>query len=109
VADTVDVDTAGVAAGAGWAVVQPRARVFPAPPGEGVERFRIGYRRVRLSAGPDDLRSEEIGRLDRGDEVEVLDAFEGCLQVRTPDGEIGWIRRNTIVGLATQLDDSGAE
>ena len=56
----------------------------------------IGYRRVRLSDGADDVGSRELDRLDRGDEVEILDSFEGFLQVRTPEGLTGWIPRHTI-------------
>ena len=62
------------------------------------ERFQIGYRGVRVGDGPDDLRSRELGRLDRGDEVEILGSHEGFLQVRTPTGLTGWIPRHTITG-----------
>jgi SH3-like domain-containing protein len=73
-------------------------RTFDGPPATGVERAKIGYRKVRVSSAPDSVRSVELGRLDRGDEVEILDSFEGFLQVRTPDDVIGWILRHTIVG-----------
>ena len=36
-------------------------------------------------------RSVELGRLDRGDEVEILESHEGFLRVRTPDDITGWI------------------
>ena len=39
-----------------------------------------------------------LGRLDRGDEVEVIGSYEGFLQVNTPDGLTGWIPRHTILG-----------
>jgi outer membrane biosynthesis protein TonB len=64
----------------------------------GAERRTISYRFVRLSDGPDDLRSREIGRLDRGDEVEVIGEHEGMLQVRTATGILGWVPRVVIVG-----------
>jgi hypothetical protein len=73
-------------------------RVFDRPPGKGVQRTKIGYRRVRISSKPDALRSVERGRLDRGDEVEILDSYEGFLEIRTPDGITGWILRHTTVG-----------
>ena len=73
-------------------------QTFTKPPGKGVERLKVGYRMVRLSEGVDDVSSRELGRLDRGDEVEVVDSFEGFLQVRTPDGLTGWIPRHTILG-----------
>lgn len=63
----------------------------------GIDRRTIGYRLVRLSDGPDDLRSSEIGRLDRGDEVEIIGDFAGFLQVRTPSGLEGWVPRIAIV------------
>jgi len=46
------------------------ARAFTKPPKKGVERAKVGYRRVRISSEPDAVRSVELGRLDRGDEVE---------------------------------------
>ncbi|MEA2620836.1 MAG: hypothetical protein QOC97_1609 [Chloroflexota bacterium] len=73
-------------------------RAFAVPPKKGVERARVGYRRVRISSEPDAVRSVELGRLDRGDEVEILDSSEGFLHIRTPDDITGWILRHTIVG-----------
>ncbi|HEX6867725.1 MAG TPA: hypothetical protein VF119_02910 [Candidatus Limnocylindrales bacterium] len=72
-------------------------RTFDASPAKGVERATIGYHKVRISSKPDAVRSVELRRLDRGDEVEILDSYEGFLQVRTPDGVVGWIMRHTIV------------
>jgi SH3-like domain-containing protein len=63
-----------------------------------VERRTIGYRLVRVSDAPDDIRSKEVGRVDRGDEVEVIAEHESFLRVRTPDGLEGWIPRVVIVG-----------
>ena len=74
------------------------ARVFDRPPAKGVERAKVGYRRVRISSKPDAIRSVERGRLERGDEIEILDSYEGFLEIRTPDGISGWILRHTIVG-----------
>jgi len=65
---------------------------------KGNERYQVGYQSVRLGDGPDDLRSTELGRLDRGDEVEILGSHEGFLQVRTTAGMTGWIPRHTITG-----------
>jgi hypothetical protein len=72
-------------------------RLFDKPPAKDVERLVIRSRRVRLNATPDDLRSAELGRLDLGDEIELLDSFEGFVQVRTPDGTTGWIRRTALI------------
>lgn len=64
----------------------------------GSERKTISYRFVRVSDGPDDLRSREIGRLDRGDEVEVVGEQDGMLLVRAANGLQGWVPRVVIVG-----------
>jgi hypothetical protein len=64
----------------------------------GTDRKTISYRFVRVSDGPDDLRSREIGRLDRGDEVEVVGEQDGMLLVRAANGLQGWVPRVVIVG-----------
>jgi Bacterial SH3 domain len=89
---------APVAAMAGAATAMRR---FEEPPRRGVPRAKVGYRQVRISSEPDAIRSTELGRLDRGDEVEIVDSHEGFLQVRTPDDITGWILRHTIVGAPT--------
>jgi hypothetical protein len=71
---------------------------FGAAPKTGVERRTIGYRLVRVSDAPDDIRSKEVGRVDRGDEIEVIAEHESFLRVRTPDGLEGWVPRVVIVG-----------
>ena len=81
----------------GMAAVHEPAR-FGASPKAGVERRTIGYRLVRVSDGPDDIRSKEVGRLDRGDEVEVIAEHENFLRVRSPSGLEGWVPRVVIVG-----------
>jgi hypothetical protein len=80
---------------AAYAVRDPEQ--FASPPRAGADRRTIGYRLVRLSDGPDDLRSNEISRLDRGDEVEIIGDQGGFLQVRTPSGLEGWVPRVAIV------------
>ena len=74
------------------------ARKFDKPPRKGIERARVGYRRVRIGSEPVDVGSTELGRLDRGDEIEILESHEGFLRVRTPDHITGWIPRQTILG-----------
>lgn len=83
------------------AAVATSVRTFGKPPKKGVERAKVGYRLVRISSEPDATRSVELGRLDRGDEVEILESHEGFLRVRTPDDITGWILRHTIVGAPT--------
>jgi hypothetical protein len=96
--------TVGVASWAASDLTRPEPKTssgpqtFSKPPGKGVERLKVGYRMVRLSEGVDDVSSRELGRLDRGDEVEVVGSYEGFLQVKTPDGLTGWIPRHTILG-----------
>ena len=55
----------------------PGVRTFEATPAKGVERATIGYHKVRISSKPDAVRSVELGRLDRGDEVEILGFVRG--------------------------------
>ena len=55
----------------------------------------VHYRFVRVADAPDDVRSVELGRLDRGDEVDVLDRRTGFALVRAPDGLEGWVPRMT--------------
>jgi hypothetical protein len=71
---------------------------FDAPPGPGVERRTVSYRQVRVGDGPDGVRSAEVGRLERGDEVEVIEWRDGTALVRNPDGLQGWIHSATIIG-----------
>jgi hypothetical protein len=96
--DSAPLAAAATAAAARAATSASAPRTFDKPPAKGVKRYMTGYRHVRIGDAPDDLRSRELGRLDRGDEVELVDSFEGFLQVRTPDGVVGWIPRQTIVG-----------
>jgi uncharacterized membrane protein YgcG len=74
------------------------ALLFDAPPARKAVRRKITYRLVRLSDGPDDLRTKEIMRLDRGDEIEILGQEGSYIQVRTPVGAIGWIPSLSIIG-----------
>ncbi|TME79831.1 MAG: SH3 domain-containing protein [Chloroflexi bacterium] len=62
-----------------------------------LERVYVSYRSVRMTASADEL-SEEVARLQRGDELEVIGSEEGFLNVRTPAGDVGWIRRGTVSG-----------
>jgi SH3 domain-containing protein len=85
---------------AGWGVPPPRAPVrFLGPAAPGVDRREIGYRLVRVADGPDDLRSDEVGRLDRGDQVEVLESKGSFVRVRGADGLEGWVHQAAIVSI----------
>jgi SH3 domain-containing protein len=69
---------------------------FPGPPATGVERAVVQYRFVRVADSPDNIRSMELGRLDRGDEVDVLERRSGFAHVQAPDGLDGWVPRMTL-------------
>jgi hypothetical protein len=73
-------------------------RRFARPPAKDADRRVIAYRSVRVSAGPDELRTAELTRLDRRDEVEVIGEEGGSLRIRTPDGVEGWVPRVVLVG-----------
>ena len=64
--------------------------------GEDYERRQIRYRLVRLLDCPDELRSAEIGVLDRGDEVLLLERRGVYWLVLCPDGRQGWVHRMTL-------------
>ncbi len=61
------------------------------------ERRRIGYRLVRLLDSPDELRANEVGTLDQGDEVLLLEQRGTYWRVLCPDGREGWVHRMTLV------------
>jgi hypothetical protein len=85
---------------AGWGVPPPRAAVrFTGPAAPGVDRREIGYRLVRVADGPDDFRSEEVGRFDRGDQVEILESKGPFVRVRGADGLEGWVQQAAIVSI----------
>ena len=71
---------------------------FETPAQPGADRHAITYRWVRVSDGPDEGTSNEVGRIDRGDEIEVIGEHQGSLRIRTPSGLEGWIPRVVIVG-----------
>jgi hypothetical protein len=60
------------------------------------ETRHIGYRLVRLLDSPDELRSTEIGVLDQGDEVQLLERYGAYWLVLCPDGRQGWVHRMTL-------------
>lgn len=67
----------------------------------GVERRLIRYRAVSLLDAPDPLRSTEIGDLDEGDEVQLLERSGGYWLVLCPDGSRGWVHRMTLGDVVT--------
>ncbi len=63
---------------------------------DGRERRFIGYNVVRLLDTPDELRGAEIGFLDQGDEVQLLEKRGVYWLVLCPDGRQGWIHKMTL-------------
>jgi hypothetical protein len=63
---------------------------------EGHERRIIRYRVVRLLDAPDELRSTDIGQLDQGDEVQLLERSGAYWKVLCPDGRQGWLHKMTL-------------
>jgi hypothetical protein len=65
-------------------------------PIDGRERRIIRYNVVRLLDAPDELRSAEIGFLDQGDEVQLLERSGTYWLVLCPDGRRGWLHKMTL-------------
>ncbi len=65
-------------------------------PFDGMERRRIRYRLVRLLDVPDELRANEIGILDEGDEVQLLESRGTYRLVLCPDGSQGWLHKMVL-------------
>ena len=73
-------------------------------PVDGAERRRIRYRLVRLMDVPDEVRANEIGILDEGDEVQVIEAVGTYRLVLCPDGRQGWLHR-MVLGDVIEADE----
>jgi hypothetical protein len=65
-------------------------------PLDGHERRVIRYHVVRLLDTPDELRGAEIGTLNHGDEVQLLERTGTYWMVLCPDGRKGWIHKMTL-------------
>jgi hypothetical protein len=74
---------------------------------DGHERRAIRYRVVRLLDAPDELRSSEIGQLDQGDEVQLLERSGSYWLVLCPDGQQGWLHKMTLGAVVT--DNAAAD
>jgi hypothetical protein len=77
--------------------------------GIGYERRLIRYRVVRLLDAPDELRSVEIGQLDQGDEVQLLEKSGAYWLVVCPDGRQGWLHKMTLGDVVTDENASTAD
>jgi hypothetical protein len=65
-------------------------------PVDGRERRLIRYTAVRLLDAPDELRSDAIGSLTQGDEVQLQEKSGTYWLVLCPDGREGWIHKMTL-------------
>ncbi len=61
-----------------------------------MERRFIRYRLVSLLDAPDEVRGLEIGVLDEGDEVVLLEKRGTYWRVLCPDGREGWLHKMTL-------------
>jgi hypothetical protein len=77
-------------------------------PFDGLERRRIRYRLVRLMDVPDEFRANEIGIVDEGDEVQVIEAQGTYRLVLCPDGQQGWLHKMVLGDLVDDDSDVGA-
>ena len=68
---------------------------------DGRERRVIRYRVVRLLDAPDELRSADVGQLDQGDEVQLLEKSGSYWLVLCPDGRQGWLHKMTLGEIVT--------
>ena len=77
---------------------------------DGMERRLIRYRLVSLLDLPDEVRGNEIGALDEGDEVVLLEKRGTYWRVLCPDGRQGWLHKMTlgdvVIDPSTQAGDS---
>lgn len=70
------------------------------------ERRQVRYRIVRLLDRPDEMLGVELGTLDQGDEVEIVEQRGTYRRVLIPDGREGWLHKMTLGDLVT--DDGAA-
>ncbi len=75
-------------------------------PLDGRERRLIRYNVVRLLDTPDELRGSEIGFLDAGDEVQLMEKYGVYWMVLCPDGRQGWIHKMTLGEVVGQPEPS---
>lgn len=75
---------------------------------EGREVRTIRYRIVSLLDAPDELRSAEIGQLDQGDEVQLIEKSGSYWLVLCPDGRQGWLHKMTLGEVVQDRADDAA-
>jgi hypothetical protein len=78
------------------------------PAADGRERRTIRYAVVRLLDAPDELRSAEIGQLDHGDEVQLIERSGSYWLVLCPDGRQGWLHKMTLGDVVSDAPTTSA-
>jgi uncharacterized membrane protein YgcG len=73
---------------------------------DGMERRYVRYRLVSLLDTPDEVRGQEIGVLDQGDEVVLLEKRGTYWRVLCPNGQQGWLHKMTLGDMV--IDSSAA-
>ena len=73
----------------------------------GMERRLIRYRLVSLLSEPDEVRGVEIGVLDEGDEVVLLEKRGTYWRILLPDGREGWIHKMTLGDVVIDSSTAG--
>jgi hypothetical protein len=86
---------------------QPLAFTGGGASNEGFEVKVVRYRVVRLLDAPDELRSADLGQLDQGDEVQLLERSGAYWLVLCPDGRRGWLHKMTLGDVI--VDDAPAQ
>jgi hypothetical protein len=75
---------------------------------DGMERRLIRYRLVSLLDAPDEVRGVEIGVLDEGDEVVLLEKRGTYWRVLCPDGRQGWLHKMTLGDVVIEAGTAGS-
>ena len=74
----------------------------------GLERRLIRYRVVSLLDTPDEVRGVEIGILDQGDEVVLMEKRGTYWRVLCPDGREGWLHKMVLGDVVIDAGSQGA-
>jgi uncharacterized membrane protein YgcG len=92
-----------------YVATAPKLRFDESMNGIGYERRVIRYRVVSLLDAPDELRAVEIGQLDQGDEVQLLERSGAYWLVLCPDGRQGWLHKMTLGDVVADESASSAD
>jgi len=81
--------------------------LFGASPPQGADRCRVSSRLVPLRSEPNAVDGRLLGRLDIGDEVDVLRQEGTHCYVRTPSGAEGWVPGLALAGGPRTMQPGG--